>query len=72
MHHYGAMPQAPDLITTREAMEILGYANPSSVARMVYENKLTPAMQMGGVKGGSYVFHRADVEKIVAERAGAA
>ena len=65
------MPQAPDLITTREAMEILGYANPSSIARMVYENKLTPALQMGG-KGGSYVFHRSDVLKIAAERAGAA
>ena len=61
------MPQAPDLITTREAMEILRYANPSSVARLVYEHKLTPALQMGG-KGGSYVFHRADVEKIAEAR----
>lgn len=52
-------------------MQILGYANPSSVARMVYENKLTPAYQMGG-KRGNYLFHRADVEALAAARNGSA
>jgi hypothetical protein len=61
------MPHPTDLVSTREAMEILGYRNPSSVARMVYEGKLTPAHQMGG-KGGSYVFNRADVEAIASAR----
>lgn len=67
MLHSTAMPQQSDLVSTREAMEILGYRNPSSVARMVYEGKLQPAHQMGG-KGGSYVFHRFDVEAIAAAR----
>lgn len=67
MLHSTAMPQQSDLVSTREAMEILGYRNPSSVARMVYEGKLTPAHQMGG-KGGSYVFLRADVEAIASAR----
>lgn len=48
-------------------MAILGYRNPSSVARLVYEHKLTPAHQMGG-KGGSYVFNRADIEELAAKR----
>lgn len=60
------MHQNP-LVSTREAMVILGYRNPSSVARMVYEGKLTPAHQNGG-QGGSYVFHRADVEALAAVR----
>lgn len=38
---------------------MLGYRNPSSVARMVYEGKLTPAHQLG--RKGSYVFHRDDI-----------
>lgn len=67
MLHSTAMPQQSDLVSTREAMEILGYRNPSSVARMVYEGKLQPAHQMGG-KGGSYVFHRADIDRLVEER----
>lgn len=61
------MPTPTDLVSTREAMELLGYRNPSSVARMVYEGKLTPAHQRSG-RGGSYVFHRADVEAIVNAR----
>lgn len=67
MLHTPAMPQPTDLVSTREAMEILDYRNPSSVARLVYEHKLIPAHQMGG-KGGSYVFHRADVEALAAAR----
>lgn len=61
------MSQAQALVSTREAMEILGYRNPSSVARLVYEHKLVPAHQSGG-KGGSYIFNRADVEAIAASR----
>lgn len=62
------MPQQPDLVSTREAMELLGYRNPSSIARMVYEGKLTPAMQFGG-KHGNYVFNRSDIEAVVTARA---
>lgn len=60
------MPTPQDLISTREAMEILGYANPSSVARLVYEHKVIPAFPIE--KFGSYVFHRSDIEKLAASR----
>jgi hypothetical protein len=59
------MPSSSDLVSTREAMEILGYKNASSVARMVYERRLAPAYQSG--KGGVYVFWRADVQRLAAE-----
>jgi len=48
------------LVTTGEAMELLGYKNPSSIARLVYENKLTYARKLPG-KNGAYLFNRADV-----------
>ena len=47
-------------MTTGEAMELLGYKNPSSIARLVYENKLTYARKLPG-KNGAYLFNRADV-----------
>lgn len=69
MAHDGPMPSQPDpLVATPEAMEILGYKNASSVARLVYEHKLVPARKMPG-KNGAYLFHRVDLERIAADRA---
>lgn len=62
------MPDSPDpLVTTSEATEILGYANPSSVARLVYEGKLSPARKLNGTRG-AYLFRRSDVEALKALR----
>jgi predicted ATPase len=67
MLHTGAMPHKFDLVSTKEAMEILGYRNPSSVARLVYEGKLAPAY-MSGDKRHTYAFDRAVVEALAAAR----
>ena len=56
-----------DLVTSREAMEILNYASPSSIARLVYSGRLIPVHQIGGTNG-SYLFDRADIERIAAAR----
>lgn len=58
-----------DLITTQAALDILRYADPSSVARLVKEGALTPALKLPG-KTGAYLFHRADIERLRDERAG--
>lgn len=55
-------------ITTREALEILGYTNPSTVTRYVAVGKLTPSRKLPG-KNGPYLFHRADVEALAAAQA---
>lgn len=60
-----------DLITTREAMDVLGYADPSSITRAVAERKLTPARKLPG-RTGAYLFDRAEVQRLLDERAGAA
>ena len=52
-----------DQITTREALDILGYAHPSTITRFVAEGKLTPARKMPG-KRGAYLFHRADINRL--------
>lgn len=54
-----------DLVPTAEATAIFGLKNPSTVVRMVYEHKLTPAMRVGA----AYLFHRADIERLRDERA---
>lgn len=56
----------PDEITTREALEILGYRNPSTVTRYVAAGKLTPSRKLPGANG-PYLFHRADVEALAAQ-----
>lgn len=67
MLHAVAMPHKFDLVSTREAMEILGYRNPSSVARLVYEGKLTPAYKSGD-KRHTYAFDRAVIEALAVAR----
>lgn len=54
-------------ITTRQALEILGYSNPSTVVRWVHEGKLTPSRKLPG-QSGAYLFWRRDIERIKAER----
>lgn len=58
------MPTAtPDEITTAQATEVLGLTNVSTVARYVYEGKLTPSRKLPG-KTGAYLFWRSDVERL--------
>lgn len=57
-----------DLITTREACQILGYADPSSVSVMVKQGRLVPAQKLPG-KRGAFLFRRTDVESLAQERA---
>lgn len=60
---------APDEeITTRQALEILGYANPSTVTRWVAEHKLKPSRKLPG-QSGAFLFWRSDIERIARERA---
>lgn len=58
-----------DLITTQAALEILTYADPSSVVRLVKEGALIPALKLPG-KTGAYLFRREDVERLRDERQG--
>lgn len=62
------MPEAPtDEITTREALQILGYSEPSTISRYVKLGKLKPSRKLPG-RTGSFLFWRADVERLAAER----
>lgn len=65
------MPNPPtDEITTREALDLLGLNNPSTVIRMVHDGVLTPSRKLPG-RTGSYLFWRSDVDRLVDERAAA-
>ena len=57
-----------DEITTREALDILGLAHPSSITHLVAEHKLKPSRRMPG-KRGAYLFRRAHIERLRDERA---
>lgn len=59
-----------DEITTREALEVLGLADPSSVSRLVAEGHLTPSRKLPGLTG-AYLFARADVVALAAARGAA-
>jgi len=61
---------ADEEITTRQALEVLGLANPSTVVRYVYEGKLAPSRKLPG-QSGAYLFHRSDVEALRDARAAA-
>lgn len=60
------MPNEPlaDLVTTREAGDILGLTDTSSVTRLVSEGKLAVSHRIGR----SFLFRRADVEQLRAAR----
>lgn len=55
-------------ITTREALDILGFAHPSSITRLVAERKLKPSRKLPGATG-AYLFRRLDIERLAAKRA---
>jgi hypothetical protein len=60
------VPTTSDLITTRQALEILGRADPSTVSRLVRDRRLAPAAKAPG-KRGAFLFARLDVETLAAE-----
>ena len=62
-----AMHSEPDLIGSSEVCRILDI-NPSTVGRWVDAGRLTPAHKLPG-KNGAYLFHRADIAKLAAQRA---
>jgi hypothetical protein len=57
-----------DLVSTGEALDILGVSSPSTVGRLVQAGKLAPAAKLPGLRG-AYLFNRSDVEALAAERA---
>jgi hypothetical protein len=72
MNHIGVVtPSQSDEITTREALEILGMRDPSSISDMVLKSRLTPSRKLPG-KTGAYLFFRRDIEALAQVRAAAA
>lgn len=57
-----------DLIGSTEAAALLGKSS-RTVHRMVRDGKLTPAMTAPGGFAGTYLFNRADVERLASEAA---
>ena len=57
------MQHTEDLIGTAEAARILGRSH-RTVHRMVRDGGLTPAITAPGGHHGTFLFRRADVEKI--------
>lgn len=51
-----------DLITTKEAAEILG-CSPRTVHRMVDTEELIPVAQVRTSRHGAYLFKRSDIEQ---------
>ena len=56
------MPQ-DDLIGSREACQILGITNRSTLSRWVALGKIAPAKRLGD-GAGAFLFKRADVEAL--------
>lgn len=56
-----------DVITAAEATQRLGYANRSSLTRLVQQRKLAPVFTASGERGEQF-FNAADIERIRAER----
>lgn len=61
------MHTPPSEITSREAAELLGVAEISTVMRYVRLGKLVPARKLPG-RTGAYLFRRRDVEKLAQHR----
>lgn len=61
------IPKA-ETVGSREACEMLGGIQRSTLTRWVASGRLEPAMRLPG-KTGAYLFHRADIERLVGERA---
>lgn len=56
-----AVMSQPALISTREATELLGLTNVSTISRWVKEGRLTPAMKLPG-QTGAMLFRRDEIE----------
>ena len=56
-----------NLITTSEALEVLELTSRSTLSRYVATGRLAAAMKMPGTTG-AFLFDRADVERLKAER----
>ena len=69
MHKLWAMPTSlDDEVVTREALEILGLKDPSTISRWVQIGKLTPSRKLPG-RSGAFLFWRADIERLAAQLA---
>ena len=55
-------------LTTRQVLDRLGYSDPSTVARLVANGKLSFAYKAPG-KRGAYFFEAAEVDRYLSERA---
>ena len=63
------MHNAPtDEITAREALEVLGYSDPSTISRYVALGVLSASRKLPG-KTGARLFWRRDVERLRDEQA---
>ncbi len=56
-----------DLIGSTESVRILR-VDKATLTRWVAAGRITPAHQLPG-RNGAFLFHRADIEKLAAERA---
>ena len=61
------VPPVHDEITSREAVEILGFTNLSTISRYVGYGKLTPSRRLST---GQLMFWRADVQRLADEQTG--
>lgn len=57
-----------DEITSKEALDILGYSDPSTISRYVQIGKLTPSRKLPG-RTGAYLFWRAEVQALANDKA---
>jgi DNA-binding transcriptional MerR regulator len=55
-------------LTTKEAIELLGFVSPSTLTRYAAEGKLTPARKLPG-RTGAFLWYRHDIEALRAHLA---
>ena len=67
--HMANHPPTPDLVGTAEVCRLLRI-NQATVGRMAADGRLKPVHKLPG-KNGAYLFARADVDRLIAERADA-
>lgn len=60
-------PTSVEEIVSREVMELLALPDQSAVSRLVRTGKLNPTRKLPG-QTGAYLFDRAEVERLAAER----
>ena len=63
------MAQDETLIGTSEVARLMGGVSPRTVHRLVEAGRLCPVVVAPGGPAGAYLFARADVEALIAERA---